>query len=174
MKNSVKISGSQLKAIIAESVEKVLNEIGDTTPGRWMLGRLGRRQEERARGYDGGKIKDTTVQAGQYDYNNQDITRDDYGYRRAYDNGYVYQTGKSGHPGYALGRYSDSPRFDDAMGDIIRNYKGREEGDTEYFDVMAGKGTVLASKVPLNYLDSIRQVFREEGFGDVWVRPAEK
>lgn len=47
MKNRVKLSESQLRDIIAESVENVLNEIGDTPAGQWMLARLDKRQEER-------------------------------------------------------------------------------------------------------------------------------
>lgn len=130
MKNRVKLSESQLRAIIAESCEKVLNEIGDTAPGRWMLGRLDRRQEDRAMGIEDGKIKKTTVPVGQYDYYNRDVKRQDYGYKRAYDSGYAYQADKTGRPAHYVSRYGSKPnKFDDTMGDMIRDYRGRAQGD---------------------------------------------
>ena len=40
----VTINENTLKQIVAESVKKVLSEIGDTKRGQYMLGRLARRQ----------------------------------------------------------------------------------------------------------------------------------
>ena len=39
-KNRIKLTESQLHEIIKESVKNVLNEIGDTPQGQYMLGRL--------------------------------------------------------------------------------------------------------------------------------------
>ena len=43
MKQTIKLTESQLHDIIAESVKRCLNEIGDTRRGQYMLGRLHRR-----------------------------------------------------------------------------------------------------------------------------------
>jgi len=43
MKQTIKLTESQLHDIIVESVKKCLNEIGDTRRGQYMLGRLHRR-----------------------------------------------------------------------------------------------------------------------------------
>lgn len=43
-RNVVRLTESQLKAMIAESVSNVLNEIGDTNHGQYMLGRLAARK----------------------------------------------------------------------------------------------------------------------------------
>lgn len=40
MKNIVKLTEGQLKAVIRESVNRVLNEIGDTPKGQYMLGKF--------------------------------------------------------------------------------------------------------------------------------------
>lgn len=41
MKQTIKLNESELKKIVAESVKRVVNEIGDTLAGQYMLGRLG-------------------------------------------------------------------------------------------------------------------------------------
>lgn len=72
--NTVKLSESQLRSMIAESVKGILNEIGDTPAGQWMLGRLAGRQRNRELGIDrksewsrsSGKIKNTTTDAEKY------------------------------------------------------------------------------------------------------------
>ena len=46
-RNVVRLSESQLKAMIAESVREVLNEIGDTTKGQFALGALDGRSYQR-------------------------------------------------------------------------------------------------------------------------------
>ena len=53
-KNTIRLNESQLHNLIKESVEKILNEIGETKKGQELLGRLGARKyfeispEERA------------------------------------------------------------------------------------------------------------------------------
>lgn len=42
-KKIIRLTESQLKRVISESVKKILNEIGDTNRGQYMLGRLHRR-----------------------------------------------------------------------------------------------------------------------------------
>ena len=42
-KNTIRLTENKLKKVISESVRKVLNEIGDTNRGQYMLGRLHRR-----------------------------------------------------------------------------------------------------------------------------------
>lgn len=42
-KNIIRLTESQLKRVISESIKKMLNEIGDTNRGQYMLGRLHRR-----------------------------------------------------------------------------------------------------------------------------------
>lgn len=47
MKQIIKLTESDLHKIIKESVKEVLNEIGDTEKGQYMLGRLQARQQAR-------------------------------------------------------------------------------------------------------------------------------
>ena len=49
MKKTIKLNESELKRMIAESVKKSINEVGDTPKGQYMLGRAAARN--RARGY---------------------------------------------------------------------------------------------------------------------------
>ena len=125
MKNRVKLSESQLRAIIAESCEKVLNEIGDTPAGQWMLARLDKRQEERDKGYHpGGAIKKTTIPVRDYWKNYRD---DDENYSAAY-NGRRYEDDNiSGTWGeYRCGEpdwNEHSAGYGCAMKDMIRNYR---------------------------------------------------
>ena len=75
-KEIVKISESQLRNMIAESVKGILNEIGDTPAGQWMLGRLAGRQRNREYPneissytlpmHSQGKISKTTTDANDY------------------------------------------------------------------------------------------------------------
>lgn len=44
MKNTIRLTESQLKDLIAESVRNVLNEIGETPKGQYMLGRTAARK----------------------------------------------------------------------------------------------------------------------------------
>lgn len=44
MKKTIKLSESDLHRIVMESVQQVINEIGDTPKGQYMLGRLQGRQ----------------------------------------------------------------------------------------------------------------------------------
>ena len=50
MKNTVQLTESQLKALIAESVRNVLNEIGDTEEGQRAMGKLWGRKLDRKPG----------------------------------------------------------------------------------------------------------------------------
>ena len=45
-KNRIRLTESQLNRVIKESVNKILNEIGDTARGQYMLGRLSVRNGE--------------------------------------------------------------------------------------------------------------------------------
>ena len=45
MKNKIRLTESQLKGLIAESVKSVLNEIGETPNGQRWLGRAARRNQ---------------------------------------------------------------------------------------------------------------------------------
>lgn len=45
-KNRIRLTESQLHRVIKESVTRVLNEIGDTSKGQYMLGRLAHRKGE--------------------------------------------------------------------------------------------------------------------------------
>ena len=74
--NRVRITEQELRNLIAESVQGVLNEIGDTPAGQWMLGRLAGRQRNREYPDEvslytlpirsQGKISKTTTDANDY------------------------------------------------------------------------------------------------------------
>ena len=59
--NTVKLNESQLRNVVAESVLKVLNEIGDTPKGQYMLGRLAGRKAYRDNDLNG--VIDTNMHA---------------------------------------------------------------------------------------------------------------
>jgi len=90
-KHTVKLSESQLRNMVAESVKGVLNEIGDTPAGQWMLGRLAGRQQNRAQGKEPGwntrygKIKNTTTDAAQYAKSQRQTPYDDYPFYQGRD-----------------------------------------------------------------------------------------
>lgn len=46
MKRRIRLTEGDLKRIISESVKRALNEIGDTTKGQYMLGRLAARKRK--------------------------------------------------------------------------------------------------------------------------------
>lgn len=64
-KNQLNISESKLSNIIKESVKKVLNEIGDTAQGQYMLGRLAARQAKESGDWNW-KCNTTEYPAWQY------------------------------------------------------------------------------------------------------------
>lgn len=47
-KNTIRITENKLKSIIVESVKSVINEIGDTRRGQYLLGRLSKRKKDDA------------------------------------------------------------------------------------------------------------------------------
>lgn len=115
MKKRVKLSESQLKAIIAESVENVLNEIGDTPAGAWMAGRLKRRQDYRNKGRrTKGLIKKTTAP----------VDRRDYLFSPAYHFGEQYEDDLMNVPPGGYYPWDDySGGYAHAMEDMIRQYR---------------------------------------------------
>lgn len=58
MKQTIKLTESQLHDIIIESVKECLNEIGDTRRGQYMLGRLHRRTLDRTNQRNREEMKD--------------------------------------------------------------------------------------------------------------------
>lgn len=46
MRRRVRLTESDLHRIVKESVRRIINEIGDTTKGQYMLGRLSQRKGE--------------------------------------------------------------------------------------------------------------------------------
>lgn len=93
-KKLIRLTESDLHRIVKESVNRVLNEIGNTNRGQYMLGRLAGRKyanNHNANGYDeAGKIANYAQQQRQYKsvYNP---------YTSGYDNGFE---GKDGQEGY--------------------------------------------------------------------------
>ena len=93
-KKLIRLTEQDLHRIVKESVNKVLNEIGDTNRGQYMLGRLAGRKyanNYNTNGYDeAGKIAKYAQQQRQYKnvYNP---------YTSGYDNGFE---GKDGQEGY--------------------------------------------------------------------------
>ena len=93
-KKLIRLTESDLHRIVKESVNRVLNEIGDTNRGQYMLGRLAGRKyanNYNTNGYDeSGKIANYAQQQRQYKsvYNP---------YTSGYDNGFE---GKDGQEGY--------------------------------------------------------------------------
>jgi len=58
MKQTIKLTESQLHDVIIESVKECLNEIGDTRRGQYMLGRLHRRTLDRTNQRNREEMKD--------------------------------------------------------------------------------------------------------------------
>lgn len=80
-KNKIRLTESQLHRIIKESVKSVLNEIGDTNRGQYMLGRLRNRQSNQgskfARNTHYNDAGDAAYKANGNDYSNA--------YKQGYD-----------------------------------------------------------------------------------------
>lgn len=66
MKQTIKLTESQLHDIIAESVKECLNEIGDTRRGQYMLGRLHRRALDRLNLLNIKKMEDVVNDTASY------------------------------------------------------------------------------------------------------------
>lgn len=131
-KEIVKISESQLRSMIAESVKGILNEIGDTPAGQWMLGRLAGRQRNREHPEEissytmpvrkQGKITKTTIDANTYGDNDYDS---------AFERGRDLENSKwrddySDYNQYHADEREESLRgFGDAMASMIRYHKDK-------------------------------------------------
>lgn len=128
----VKISESQLRNMIAESVKGILNEIGDTPAGQWMLGRLAGRQRNREYPEEissytmpvrkQGKITKTTIDANTYGDNDYDS---------AFQRGRDLENSKwrDNYPDYdqyhADEREESLRGFGDAMASMIRHHANK-------------------------------------------------
>ena len=97
MKRITRLTESDLHRIVKESVNKVLNEIGNTNRGQYMLGRLAGRKyakNHNVNGYDeAGKIADYARKQRQYPsvYNP---------YTSGYDDGFNGNDGKDRYDYY--------------------------------------------------------------------------
>ena len=67
-KNIIRLTENKLKKVISESVRKVLNEIGDTNRGQYMLGRLHRKHNT-----DANYLSGVDSQARKYNKGNWDV-----------------------------------------------------------------------------------------------------
>jgi hypothetical protein len=96
-KRLIRLTESDLHRIVKESVNNVLNEIGDTNRGQYMLGRLAGRKyanNYNKNGYDeAGKIANYAQQQRPYKsvYNP---------YTSGYDNGFEGNDGQEGYDYY--------------------------------------------------------------------------
>lgn len=131
-KEIVKISESQLRNLIAESVKGVLNEIGDTPAGQWMLGRLAGRQRNREHPEEissytmpvrkQGNITKTTIDANTYGDNDYDS---------AFQRGRDLENSKwrDNYPDYdqyhADEREDELRGYGDAMANMIRYHSNK-------------------------------------------------
>ena len=152
-KHTVKLSESQLRNMVAESVKGVLNEIGDTPAGQWMLGRLAGRQRNREHPEEissytmpvrkQGKITKTTIDANTYGDNDYDS---------AFQRGRDLENSKwrDNYPDYdqyhADEREESLRGFGDAMASMIR-----------YHTAKALKESVLRKIVA----ESVKKVLKE-------------
>lgn len=163
-KEIVKISESQLRSMIAESVKGILNEIGDTPAGQWMLGRLAGRQHNRELGIDrksewsrsSGKIKNTTTDAEKY----------------ASDNGYggspdSFTAFWKGHNSENYDWYDDTDQYGE-YDSRQHAYNEREAGENSaYGDAMASmiryhKDKALKESVLRKIIaESVKKVLKE-------------
>lgn len=87
-KNRIKLTESQLHEIIKESVKNVLNEIGDTPQGQYMLGRL--KQNKLYNHQDGDEAYIGQYAADQRKKSNYDLKK----LRDAHQQGFSDQWGK--------------------------------------------------------------------------------
>lgn len=122
----VRITEQELHNLIAESVQGVLNEIGDTPAGQWMLGRLAGRQQNRENGierkspvsHSAGRIATTTTAVEEPNewnrafYRGKDIENLDW-----WDDGPDGEFNKENND-----KYYDDRTYGEAMQDIINHY----------------------------------------------------
>ena len=87
--NRIKLTESQLHEIIKESVKNVLNEIGDTPQGQYMLGRL--KQNKLYNHQDGDEAYIGQYAADQRKKSNYDLGT----LRNAHQQGFADQWGKN-------------------------------------------------------------------------------
>lgn len=124
-RETIKMNEQQLRNLIAESVNNVLNEIGDTPAGQWMLGRLAGRQQNRVSGSQfskQGRIQNTTTNAKDY------LPQNTYSFGKGYDlenNDWMedeYSNGYYDHNTheYNMSQMDMNQAYGDAMGDMIR------------------------------------------------------
>ena len=106
-KKLIRLTEQDLHRIVNESVNKVLNEIGDTNRGQYMLGRLAGRTYANNHNPNGwnkyGKIAGYAQQQKQYDSIHNPFTS-------GYDDGY---DGKDGQEGY--NHYKKWDEWDDEL-----------------------------------------------------------
>lgn len=115
MKRKIRLTESDLHRVVKESVNTILNEIGDTTRGQYMLGRLRNRQLN-----GGGKFSRgiNYNDAGDYAYN-----ANNGGYSRDYLQGYDDET--------KYKRNDDSTWDRDKYSHIKFNYNAKELYDMD-------------------------------------------
>lgn len=115
MKKTIRLSEADLHRVIKESVNRVLNEIGDTRRGQYMLGRLRNRQSN-----NGGKF------FRGINYNDAG----DYAYK-ANGNSYSKHYQEGFHDEEKNGRNADSTWDRDKYGKIKFNYDAKRMADMD-------------------------------------------
>lgn len=114
MGKTVKLTESELKKIISESVMNVLNEIGDTPRGQYKLGRLARRKLQQG-DTDGADMVDDYACLAQIKAHNWDDTfKGDFQNARR-------------NAGYGIGRNGLGNELKDGWNDLKDSFKDDEE-----------------------------------------------
>lgn len=110
-KQLVRLTESDLNNIIKESVNIILNEIGDTHRGQYMLGRLSNRQH-----HDYGKF---APRNGEYNSALTTAINAKRPHYKDFNQGYEHEE--------KLGKKIDNPKGDDEFFDFI--YQGKKDRD---------------------------------------------
>ena len=157
MKKTVRLTESDLKQIVKESVSKIINEIGDTPKGQKALGALGMRHALRNPKYDARDSK--SKEAKIYDYAKKARGGDTYDYKGTPQNPkyYDYANGAidymnshtdelaAAHRRARIGEMKESAKNRLAEGDLHRIVKEsvnrvlNEIGDTPKGQYMLGR-----------------------------------
>ena len=119
----VRLTESKLKQIVAESVKKVLNEIGNTHRGQYMLGRLTNRQSERGErptAHD----KAYTMAGNDYSDDYKQGFDDESKYRRNADSTWNRDNYNKIKFNYDVKKMQDMDELGDKFINFIENYKG--------------------------------------------------
>lgn len=135
MKQTIRLTESQLHDVIREAVGKILNEIGDTAKGQYMLGALQAKRQAEAEHY-----KEQQPQGG---YDIQTHNRKAYNDKMQKANNaqnYAYRQNEKNNP------YND----EDSHDENVKMYNANQRGFRNYMSQYYNHGEDYRNNIPQN------------------------